>query len=66
MYSVYFQDLPIILKALAEKLPHLTTFTSIEGNYYGDFVVKDDTHTWIINHNNLSVWEIINGKWVRL
>lgn len=68
MYSVYFQDLPLVLKALAKKLPNLTTFCSIEGNAYGDFVIKDDTNTWVVNYNDFTVWQIVKSKekWVRL
>lgn len=71
MYSVWFLDLPKVVKAINVKLPNLSTFCTIEGNAYGDFVVRNETDTWIVKHNDFSVWHLDRskekwGNWVRL
>ena len=70
-YSVWFCDLEKAVKALRAKVPNLETFNSIEGNAYGDFLVKTDTEKWIIKHRDFSVWHEEKGKhkwgnWVEL
>ena len=42
MFSVYFYDLPKVIEAIKTKLPNLTTFCSIRGNFFGDFVIKNE------------------------
>ncbi len=65
MYSVWFCDLEKAVKALKEAVPNLSTFCSIEGNVYGDFVIKNETETWIVRHTDYSVWHLEKGghKW---
>lgn len=70
-YSVWFCDLEKAVEALKTKVPNLETFNSIEGNAYGDFLVKTDTEKWIIKHRDFSVWHEEKGKnkwgdWVEL
>ena len=48
MYSVWFQDLKKVLEQLKKKVPEVQTFCSIEGNAYGDFVVKTSSKTYIV------------------
>lgn len=71
MYSVWFCDLPKVIEAINKKLPNLVTFCSIEGNAYGDFVVKNETDTWIVKHDDFSVWYLGRtladyGEWVEV
>lgn len=71
MYSVWFCDLEKAIKALKEKVPNLSTFCSIEGNFHGDFVIKNETETWIVRHDNFSVWHLEKsshkwGNWVEV
>lgn len=70
-YSVWFCDLEKAIKALKEKEPNLETFNSIEGNAYGDFIIKTDTDEWIVKHRDFSVWHKEKGQhkwgdWVEL
>lgn len=58
MYSVWFCDLPKVIEAINKKLPNLTTFCSIEGNAFGDFVIHNGTDTWIVKHDDFSVWHL--------
>jgi len=70
MYSVWFCDLEKAIKALRKVQPNMDTFGSIEGNVYGDFVIKDFTTTYIVKHTDFSVWCLLgdwrNGKWVKI
>lgn len=61
MYSVWFDDLEKAISALREKYPSMATFCSIHGNCNGDFVVKDSVNTFIVRHEDFSVW-IFKGK----
>lgn len=63
MFSVWFCDLEKAIKALREKVPNLSTFCSIEGNVYGDFVIKSNDDTWIVKHNDFSVWHLEAGRY---
>ena len=65
MYSIWFCDLPKVIEALNSKIPNLSTFCSIEGNIHGDFVIHNETDTWIVKHNDFSVWHLerIPSKW---
>lgn len=63
MYSVWFCNLEKAIKALNNKLPNLQTFCSIEGNAHGDFVIKNETDTWIVSHKDFSVWHLEKGKY---
>ena len=62
MYNVYLNDLNKVIEALNNKVPNLKTFCSIEGNVHGDFVIHNETDTWIIRHNDFSVWHLEKGK----
>lgn len=62
MYSVYFNDLKKVIEALNNKVPNLSTFCSIEGNVHGDFVIHNETDTWIVRHNDFSIWHLERGK----
>lgn len=71
MYSVWFCDLEKVLYQLKKKLPDFTTFCSIQGNANGDFVIEDDTNTYIVKHTDFSIWHFEgfwkgNGKWVEI
>lgn len=70
MYSVWFCDLEKVLPQLKKKLPHFVTFCSIQGNANGDFVIKDDTNTYIVKHTDFSIWHLEGdwrtGKWVEV
>ena len=57
MYGVWFCDLQKVIAAMAEKVPTMETFTSIEGNADGDFVVR-----YIVKHTDFSVWKR-TGSW---
>ena len=70
MYSIWFCDLEKAIKALEKACPNFKTFTAIRGNAFGDFVVEDDTNTYIVKHNDFSVWHLEGdwrtGKWVEV
>ncbi len=71
MYSVWFCDVPKVINAVNKKVPNLTTFCKIEGNAYGDFIVANETDTWIVKHNDFSVWHLERtppkwGNWVEV
>lgn len=70
MYGVWFCDLQKVIAAMAEKVPTMETFTSIEGNADGDFVVRNCTITYIVRHTDFSVWKRIGswkeGRWERV
>ena len=69
-YSVWFCDLEKVLKTFREKCPQVKTFTSVEGNAYGDFVIKSSTgDTYIVKHSDFSIWhrdENWKNKWVEI
>lgn len=56
MFTVWFCDVQKVIKAIQKKVPNLTTFCAIEGNAYGDFIIRDDTDTWLVKHDDFSVW----------
>lgn len=62
MYSVWLNDLPNVITALHQKLPYLSTFCSIEGNANGDYVVRNETDTWIVKHKTFTVWHLDRSK----
>lgn len=70
MYSVWFQDLEKVIQVMKEKIPTMTTFCSINGNACGDFVIKDETETYIVGHRNFTIWHLEGdwktGKWVEV
>lgn len=70
MYSVWFSDVKKAISAINAKLPDMTTFCSIEGNAYGDFVIKNSTDTYIVKHQDFSVWHLegpwYEGNWVEI
>ena len=69
MYSVWFCDLKKALDALEKVCPHFKTFTVIRGNVYGDFIIEDGINTYIVKHNDFSVWYLENGwrgKWIEV
>lgn len=70
MYSVWFCDLEKAVAAINAKRPNLATFCSIEGNADGDFVIKNETDTYIVRHTDFSVWhregDWRTGKWVEV
>ena len=71
MYSVWFCDLEKAIKAINEKLPHLKLFCEIIGNANGDFVIRNETDTWIIKHTDFSVWHLDRtlehwGEWIEV
>jgi predicted Rdx family selenoprotein len=70
-YSVWFYDLDKVLKVFREKCPQVQTFTSIEGNAYGDFVIRSSTGgVYIIKHSDFSIWHRDenwkNNKWTEI
>lgn len=66
-YNVWFCDLEKVIEAFREKV-NASTFSSISGNAYGDFVIKHGDDTWIVKHRDFSVWHLVgdwrDGKWV--
>lgn len=58
MYSVWFCDLKKVIEVMENIFPNFLTFCSIEGNCYGDFVIKTDTNTYIIKHEDYSIWKL--------
>lgn len=62
MYSVYFSDLKKAIEVFNNKIPNLVTFCSIEGNIHGDIIIHNETDTWIVRHNDFSVWHLERGK----
>lgn len=62
MYSVYFCDLKKAIEVFNNKIPNLVTFCSIEGNIHGDIIIHNETDTWIVRHNDFSVWHLERGK----
>lgn len=62
MYSVWFVDLQKAIEVFMLKTHHFT-FCSIEGNAHGDFVIKTANDTWIVKHNDFSVWHLEPGKY---
>ena len=56
MFTVWFCDVQKVIKAIQKKVPNLTTFCAIEGNAYGDFIIRDNTDTWLVKHDDFSVW----------
>lgn len=69
-YSIWFSDCVLAIEAINKRLPNMETFNSIEGNAYGDFVIKNDTDVYIVKHKDFSVWHLEgdwkNGKWVEV
>lgn len=63
MYTVWFDDCVLAIEALKKKVPNMDTFCSIFGNAHGDFVIKDNTDTYIVKHNDFSVWHLEKGKY---
>ena len=51
-------------------MPRCTTVNSISGNACGDFVIKNDTDTYIIKHTDWTLWkkegDWKTGKWVEV
>ncbi len=70
MYSVWFSDCQKVIETLKNKCPNLLTFCSIEGNVFGDFIIKDETCTYLVKHSDFSVWYLNgdwkNGKWTEI
>lgn len=70
MYSVWFSDLEKAIKAFHKRFPFWDTFDKIEGNAYGDFVIKSGDDTFIVKHTDFSVWKLErnwkNGQWVEV
>lgn len=62
MYSVWFQDLEKVIQVMKEKVPTMETFNEIRGNAFGDFIIQDDTNTYIVKHTDFSVWHLSNWK----
>lgn len=62
MYSVWFQDLEKVIQVMKEKVPTMTTFSEIHGNAFGDFIIQDDTNTYVVKHTDFSVWHLSNWK----
>lgn len=70
MYSVWFSDCVKAIEKIKAKLPKMETFCSIEGNAYGDFIIKDGVATYLVKHDNFSVWVLVGdwkkGQWVEV
>lgn len=70
MYSVWLEDLAKIIEVFNKKKPTFKTFTSIHGNAYGDFVIKNDADTFIIRHTDWSLWKKENNndteQWIEI
>ena len=66
MYSVWFCDLEKAIKAFRAACPNFETFTSIQGNANGDFVIRYNEELFVVKHSDFSVWRQENGKWVEV
>lgn len=61
-YSVWLQDLNNVVDALSRKV-HISCFTTIRGNCYGDFIIETDNDTtYLVKHDDWSVWKCVEGK----
>ena len=47
---------------MKEKVPTMETFSEIRGNAFGDFIIQDDTNTYVVKHTDFSVWHLSNWK----
>lgn len=67
---MWFSDLEKALAVFKIKCPEVETFETIEGNMYGDFVIRTSTSTFLITHDNFNIyqhdklWDV--NKWVRV
>lgn len=70
MYNVWFSDLEKVLKVFHEKFPHIVTFSAIEGNAYGDFIIRTASNKYLVKHSDFSVWRLDHscrwGNWVEV
>lgn len=70
MYSVWIEDLDKAIAVFSAKMPRCTTVNSISGNACGDFVIKNDTDTYIIKHTDWTLWkkegDWRTGKWIEV
>ena len=68
--NVWFQDLEKALEVFRQKCPEIQTFTSIEGNMYGDFIINTENHLYLITHDTFKVYRHRNAwddkDWVRI
>lgn len=62
MFNVWFCDLEKAIKAFQAACPSVDLFQSIDGNVYGDFIIRTDSHEYIVNHKDFSVW-VREGDW---
>ena len=61
-YSVWLQDLNNVVTALSRKV-HISCFTAIHGNCYGDFIIEvDDDTKYLVKHDDWSVWKRVEDK----
>lgn len=61
MYSIWISDIEKAIKVFKNKVG-IDLVDRISGNAYGDLVFSKDTTTWIIKHNDFSVWRNF-GDW---
>lgn len=63
MFMVWTCDLPEVIAALVGRKVNIDLFSSIEGNVYGDFIVRvgEDT-TYLVKHNTFEVY-VHEGNW---
>lgn len=62
-YSVWFSDLNHAITALTEKVPCLSCFTCIRGNYLGNFIIEaGDNIKYMVKHEDWSVWKSVEEE----
>ena len=54
--TVWFDDCVKAIEALRKARPSLSTFSKIEGNMYGDFVIYAGGNIFIVTHDDFSVY----------
>lgn len=62
MCPVSFKDLEKVIQVMKEKVPTMEVFTEIYANAFGDFVIQDDTNTYVVKHTDFSVWYLPDWK----
>ena len=68
---MWFSDLEKALKVFREKCPECETFEGLEGNIYGDFIIRVTGNTiYLITHETFKIYRHErkgdDNKWVRV
>ena len=67
---VLVEDLDKAIAVFSGKMPLYTPVNLIRGNAFGDFIIENDTDTYIIKHTDWTLWkkegDWKTGKWVEV